>query len=41
MREEHRGKDESKRILYEELEEFARVKIRQHLQDLLEQEVTE
>jgi transposase-like protein len=27
--------------LYEELEEFARVKIRQHLQDLLEQEVTE
>lgn len=41
MREEHRGKDESKRILYDELEEFARVKIRQHLQDLLEQEVTE
>jgi putative transposase len=41
MREEHRGKDESKRILYEELEEFARVKIRQHLQDLLEQEVSE
>lgn len=41
MREEHRGKGESKRILYEELEEFARVKIRQHLQDLLEQEVTE
>jgi putative transposase len=41
MREEHRGKDESKRILYEELEEFARLKIRQHLQDMLEQEVTE
>jgi putative transposase len=41
MREEHREKDESKRILYEELEEFARAKIREHLQDLLEQEVTE
>ena len=41
MREEHRGKDESKRILYEELEEFARLKIRRHLQDMLEQEVTE
>jgi putative transposase len=41
MREEHREKDESKRILYEELEEFARAKIREHLQHLLEQEVTE
>jgi transposase-like protein len=41
MREEHREKDESKRILYEELEEYARAKIREHLQDLLEQEVTE
>jgi hypothetical protein len=27
--------------LYSELEEFARGKIREHLQDLLEQEVTE
>jgi putative transposase len=41
MREEHREKDESKGIFYEGLEEFARGKIRQHLQDLLEQEVTE
>lgn len=41
MREEHRGEDESKRIMYEGLEEFARAKIREHLQDLLEQEVTE
>jgi putative transposase len=41
MREEHSGKDESKRILYEELEEFARAKIGQHLRDLLEEEVTE
>jgi transposase-like protein len=31
----------SKRIFYEELEEYARGKIRGHLQDLLEQEVTE
>jgi hypothetical protein len=41
MREEHREKDESKGIFYEGLEAFAREKIRQHLQDLLEQEVTE
>ena len=41
MREEHREKDESKGIFYEGLEEFAREKIRQYLQDLLEQEVTE
>src|SRR3989338_3270912 len=41
MKEEHSGKEESKRILYEELEAYAREKIREHLQDLLEQEVTE
>jgi putative transposase len=41
MREEHREKDESKGIFYAGLEAFAREKIRQHLQDLLEQEVTE
>ena len=41
MREEHREKGESKGIFYEGLEAYAREKIRQHLQDLLEQEVTE
>jgi len=41
MREEHREKGVSKGIFYEGLEAFAREKIRQHLQDLLEQEVTE
>lgn len=41
MKEEHGRKIESKGIFYDELEEFAREKIRQHLQDLLEQEVTE
>ena len=41
MREKHREKKESKGICYRELEEFARAKIREHLQDLLEQEVTE
>jgi putative transposase len=41
MREKHREENESKEILYEQLEEFARAKIRKHLQDLLEQEVTE
>src|SRR5437763_8105177 len=41
MREEHREKDESKGIFYEGVEAFAREKIRQHLQDLLEQEVKE
>jgi len=41
MREDHREKIESKGILYAELEEFAREKIRGHLQELLEQEVTE
>lgn len=41
MKEEHSERVESKRIFYEELEEYAREKIREHLQDLLEQEVTE
>jgi putative transposase len=37
----HIGSGESKEIFYEELESFAREKIRVHLQDLLEQEVSE
>jgi putative transposase len=41
MTEKHIGSSESKGIFYAELEEFARGKIREHLQDLLEQEVTE
>lgn len=41
MREKHTEKVESKGIFYEGLEEYARGKIREHLQDLLEQEVTE
>ena len=41
MREEHSEKEESKGICYEALEEFAREKIRQHLQHLLEEEITE
>jgi putative transposase len=41
MREKHRETVESKEVCYRELEEFARGKIRQHLQDLLEQEVSE
>lgn len=41
MKEKHIGRNESKGIFYGELEEFARSKIREHLQDLLEQEVTE
>ncbi len=41
MREKHTGEKESKEIYYRELEDFARTKIRKHLQDLLEQEVTE
>lgn len=41
MTEKHIGSSESKGIFYTELEEFARGKIREHLQDLLEQEVTE
>jgi transposase-like protein len=41
MREKHTEENESKEIFYDELEEFARARIREHLQDLLEQEVTE
>lgn len=41
MVEKHIGSGEAKEIFYEELESFAREKIRIHLQDLLEQEVTE
>jgi len=41
MTEKHIGRNESKGIFYGELEEYARSKIREHLQDLLEQEVTE
>ena len=39
MRDDHKEKDESKEIFYEGLEGFARKKIRQHLQDLLEQDI--
>jgi len=39
--EKHIGGDESKSIFYEDLEQFARERIRIHLQDLLEQEVNE
>ena len=41
MVEKHIGSGESKEIFYAELESFARQKIRVHLQDLLEQEVSE
>ena len=41
MREKHSEGNESKEILYDELEAFARARIREHLQDLLEQEVIE
>jgi transposase-like protein len=41
MTEKHIGENEAKAIFYEELEEYARGKIRGHLQDLLEQEVSE
>jgi transposase-like protein len=41
MTEKHIVDRESKGIFYEDLEEYARGKIREHLQDLLEQEVTE
>jgi hypothetical protein len=37
MREKHSEENESKGIFYEELEQYARGKIREHLQDLLEQ----
>jgi len=41
MKEKHIGGVESKENFYEGLEEFAREKIRDHLQDLLELEVSE
>jgi len=41
MKAKHIVGNESKGIFYGELEEFARGKIREHLQDLLEQEVSE
>jgi hypothetical protein len=41
MKEDHRERVESKGIFYDELEEYAREKIREHLQELLEQEVSE
>jgi transposase-like protein len=41
MQGEHREKAESKEIFYREVEEWAREKIRGHLQGLLEEEVTE
>jgi transposase-like protein len=41
MQEKHIGGNESKGIFYDGLEGFAREKIREHLQDLLEQEVSE
>jgi transposase-like protein len=41
MKEKHSEQKESKGICYEALEQFAREKIRQHLQYLLEEEVTE
>src|SRR3970040_2877252 len=41
MREKHSEQKESKGICYEALEEFAREKIREHLQYLLQEEVTE
>ena len=41
MKEKHIGGIESKEIFYEGLKGFAREKIREHQQDLLEQEVSE
>jgi hypothetical protein len=41
MPEKHIEGNESKGISYGDLEEYARGKIREHLQDLLEQEVRE
>ena len=39
MKEKHIRRVESKEIFYEEVEGFAREKIREHLQDLFEREV--
>lgn len=41
MKEEHTEGKESKEIFYQQLEAFARTRIQEHLQDLLEQEVAE
>lgn len=41
MKEKHIEEPESKEIFYQELEAFARTKIQEHLQDLLEQEVAQ
>ena len=41
MKENHIREVESKESFYERLEDFAREKVREHLQDLLEEEVTE
>jgi transposase-like protein len=41
MTDKHIASEESKRIFYEELEQWACGKMREHLQDLLEQEVIE
>jgi len=41
MRGKHSEENESKEIVYADLERYARGKIREHLQDLLEQEVSE
>jgi hypothetical protein len=41
VKEKHIEGNEAKGNCYQRLEEFAREKIREHLQDLLEQEVTE
>ena len=41
MKEKHIEGNEAKENCYQRLEEFAREKIREHLHDLLEQEVTE
>ena len=41
MKEKHTGGVESKGVFYEALEGFARERSAEHLQDLLEQEVSE
>jgi putative transposase len=41
VKEKHTEKEESKEIYYGELEAYARERIREHLEDLLKQEVTE
>jgi hypothetical protein len=41
MKEKHTENEESKEIFYSELEAYARERMREHLADLLNQEVTE